>query len=505
MSLLDVETSQPISPERRLHELPEIIDVDSFDPPLMGPPPRQRRRVAEDGRSVPVNREIINISDSDDDLEIMFVGHNPARPRPIRTGPRERIFSPPPVPQIGHIPPVPPIPQRFLPMRRQPPPFPTADGLIIPNDQPLPFEVALERPRPAENPPPRTPPPAAAPPSRHVPTMGFGGALLAGVRNVMHGSGNHHGERPARHRSWGLPASVIMRWDPFDIFAVEDEALPGYELFYDNADAPDGPHRIRRELVHAFERRAGQRPSEPDYKPVYTHPDKPSPGFTYDFAPSPLSSSPPPIIVVDDSPGVGKVSSTSSRSGESSLACAHCHDPLVLGALDIAEGRDQRRLWGLRCGHLVDGKCIDKLMKPSTPVSGSSQSHAHMDAKGKGKMTTEIPDTLPSTGQGYTSDYSNSMRSRLRPRRLMPGSFPAVPHSPSSARPISRHHDHHGGPVARSHRSKGKGKGKAKAPVVEAEYEWTCPVGGCGRLHHSLFVNGRWTMDEKRGAIAVFV
>ncbi|KIJ62836.1 hypothetical protein HYDPIDRAFT_113943 [Hydnomerulius pinastri MD-312] len=511
MSLVDLERPMSVIPERRRRQSPEIIDVDALDGDdivyLRSSPARQRRRVAEDGRSVPSDREVIHIADSDDDQEIQFVGHNPARiprPRPVR---RDRIFSPPPPPQMGGIPPVPPIPQRFLPMRRRPPPFPTVPGLVIPNEQPFPFEADLRSaPRPVENPPAAIPPPAAARPSHHAPAMGFGGALLAGVRHVMRNRGEEFLEpHPARRNTWGFPGAVIMRWDPFDLFGAEEDYpvddLDGLPFFADD-DPPFGG--VRHQLERMFERRDGH-PSEPDYKPEYTHPNKPLPGFTHDFVPVSSSSPTSSVIVLDDSPGPSNASSGGSRSSDSALACALCHDPLILGASDIAEGREQRKLWGLRCGHLLDGRCIEKLMKPAPPVP---QNPPQIDVKGKGKMIPETQDFLPSSchdnpAEDQVADY-NPMRSRLRPRRGMPGSFPSPSRSAQSSQSTAQSTVRR--PTARSHAGyRGKGKGKANAPVVEAEHEWSCPVSGCGHVHLSLLVDGRWKNDEKRGAIAVFV
>ena len=74
----------PAVPERRRHESPEIIDLDDADDIVYVGSTRanQRRRVGEDGRAVPVTREVINVTDSEDDNEIQFIGHNPARPQP---------------------------------------------------------------------------------------------------------------------------------------------------------------------------------------------------------------------------------------------------------------------------------------------------------------------------------------------------------------------------------------------------------------------------------------
>lgn len=344
--------------------------------------------------------------------------------------------------------------------------------------------------------------------------MGLGGALLAGVRHVMRGPGNGNGERRIRRNTWGFPGAVIMRWDPFDFFGDNEDHLGDLnELpFFDDAHGHFGSGSVRNDLERAFERRHGQRPSEPDYKPEYTHPNKPPPGFTHDFAPATPTSSPlSPVIVLDDSPGPSSADSSGSRPSDSILACACCHDPLILGACDVGEGRDQRKLWGLRCGHLLDGKCVQKLMK-STPPPFQGQEFPQVDVKGKGKMIAE-PGVLPSFNPdgAVEDDISdpNPMRSRLRPRRGIPGSFPSAPDpahsSPSNSSTSARLRGGTTTGAHTGHRSKAKGKGKAKVPVVEAEHEWSCPVSGCGHVHLSLLVDGRWTMDEKRGAIAVFV
>ncbi|KAF9223348.1 hypothetical protein BS17DRAFT_781724 [Gyrodon lividus] len=497
MSAVDFQIPQSVIPERRRRELPEIIDVDALDVDdivyVRSLPAEQRRRVSDRGRAIPVTTQVIHITDSDNDEEIQFVGSNP-RLRPVQ---RERLFSPPPPPQMGGIPPVPPIPQRFLPMAHRPPP-----GLVIPNENPFPFEADLRSaPHPARDPSAPIPPPVAAPHSRHLPYMGFGGALLAGARQIMRPRSDGGNERPAPRNVWGLPGAVIMRWDPFDLFGDEGgNALDGLDdLSWEDVDDPYAAGGVRRQLDRTFERRHKEHHDKPDYKPDYTHPNKPLHGFTHDFAPASPSSPASSVIVLDDTPGS---SSGGSRSGDAALVCVCCHDPLILGASDIPEGRDQRRLWGLRCGHLVDGKCIEKLMKPVQPASDQTQTHSHLDVKGKGKM---IPETLDVTGDVATD--VQSMRSRLRRRRGMPGS---VPSAPQAAQPLasSTHTTYRGGTATRplvTHRSKGKGKGKAKAPAVEAEHEWSCPVSGCGHIHLSLLMDGRWTMDKKRGAIAVFV
>ena len=501
MPAVDSPIHPPIVPERRRHESPVVIDVDALDADdvvYVGSARRsQRRRVGEDARAVAVTSDVIHVTDGEDDNEIEFIGHNPARPQPplgeFRTScvahpltctavRRARIFSPPPPPQIGGIPPVPQIPQRFL--RPRPPP-----GLVIPNEDPFPFEADLQ---PA--PPANQPFPAAAPASHHVPFMGFGGALLAGVRRI---AGNTS-QRPERRNTWGVSGSFIMRWDPFDFASgEEDDLLDGLDDigFSGEEDNPFAAGRVRNQLERAFKQRGREGRAEPDYKPDYTHSDRPLPGFTHDFSPS----SPSSPFAEDDISSTRQASGSGARVCEATLVCAACRDPLVLGAFDVGEDRARRKLWGLRCGHLLDGKCIENLMEPTSLTGPDSTGSS--SARG---MATEPVVHPPSSQDTVAVDSdTSSMRSRLRPRRGMPGSLPSVRH-PVPATPSS---GRRGASVRAQagHRSNRKGKGKMKAPVVEAEHEWSCPVSGCERIHVSLLIDGRWTMDEKRGAIAVFV
>lgn len=87
MSSVDSLIQVPVIPERRRHESPpDIIDIDALDADdivyVGSARPTQRRRVGEDGSAVPVTREVIDVTDSeDDDNEIQFIGHHPARPQ----------------------------------------------------------------------------------------------------------------------------------------------------------------------------------------------------------------------------------------------------------------------------------------------------------------------------------------------------------------------------------------------------------------------------------------
>jgi len=289
-----------------------------------------------------------------------------------------------------------------------------------------------------------------------------------------------------------------MRWDPFDFAGGEEEdLLDGLDGigFLGEEDRPFAAGRVRSQIERAFKHRERGSQAESDYKPDYTHPDRALPGFTHDFSLSPSSSS---VTEDDDASLAHCASGSGTRLCEVTLVCTACRDPLVVGASDVGEDRAKRKLWGLRCGHLLDGKCIEKLMKPAPPTTDTTGS-------GSGRIATKPEQYPPSPSQDIVvvNSDAGSMRSRLRPRRGMPGPLPSAPHAlpatPSSGR--------RGAPTGAlvTYRSNRKGKGKMKAPAVEVEYEWSCPVSGCGRVHLSLLMDGRWTMDEKRGAIAVFV
>ncbi|KAG1738426.1 uncharacterized protein EDB91DRAFT_1249340 [Suillus paluster] len=505
MSLVDVERPISVIPQQRGRESPEIIDVDLLDVEdqvarIRSRPPTRRRRVSESGRSVSVEPEIITINDSDDDIQFVSARSH-----------RERLFSPSPPPQLAVIPPVPQIPRRFLPMRRRPPPFPTAPGLVVPNAEPFPFERTIRHaPTHVEHPQALVPPPAAAR-SHHVPIMGLGGALLQRARSAFEHPPVRSHNNDRRRRVFGIPADVFMQWNPLDFFGHEEDELYDDDGFrhYRAADFYDEPgDALMRGDLRRFNSLG--RPSEPDYQTEYTHPTNPASGFTHDFELSSITSAP---VIDIDSPGSS--SSSSSRHGETMLACAWCHDPLILGATDVGEDRAKRRLWGLRCGHVLDGKCVEELMKPIPVITPDSLETNDVKGKGKAKEVDDpkLPSTYPtgsSKGKGKATepDIFNifpepefpSIRSRLRPRPPVPprpaGSLPAGP-GPSRGRPRAA--------PRTSTKAKGNGKDRAKVLSVEAEYEWTCPVGGCGRVHVSQLINGQWVMDEKRGAITVFV
>lgn len=440
---------------------------------------------------------------------------------------RRRIFSPPPPPQNNAIPPVPLLPrnlrgQQSLPMRRHPPPHPHPSGIVRPNAQPFDFEANIRMATAQSARAVPQPLLAAAPPSHHVPAMGLGGALLAmrGSHPVPHAPENnnntHHGARLQR-----LPRSRNLWVGSFlDLFyrdreaddANQDDVYPSDEdeAFFAllSADADDHHHGGPPFLISDNGRRL--RHFEPEYKPIYTHPGKPAPGFTFDFAPpteeSPTSKPESSVIVVDDSPGPSTRSAVSSSShrddSNTILVCARCTDPLVTSDSATGEEHARKRTWALRCGHMLDGKCVEEIMKPpageSPKVMGTTDKEEEQDllrsSKGKGRAVDSAPFTESDEPlQRFPAPDPNPIRARLRPR---PGAGITIgpqpyPSPARSIRPL---------PIR-----VGKGKGRAKGPIVEAEHTWRCPVTGCAKVHTSLLIEGKWVMDEKTGAIGVYV
>jgi hypothetical protein len=108
----------------------------------------------------------------------------------------------------------------------------------------------------------------------------------------------------------------------------------------------------------------------------------------------------PELIVLEDSDdenvnkkGKGKakqpVPNLDSETGTGQtlmLVCTRCKDPLLLGG-----ETDEERVYGLRCGHVLDGKCLWKIAKPS-----ESQPHPAVPSDpqkpGKGKDRAVVPE-----------------------------------------------------------------------------------------------------------------
>lgn len=431
-----------------------------------------------------------------------------------------------------------------------PPPQPPTFGLVRPNEHPFEFEVSLgprrvhALPRPAPVRPP--PPPAPAPPSHHVPNMGFGGAILS--LNRQNAIEQHLEQERSRDRQLARMQNIFRRvssylpyWRSVIDRGEADELLDA-ALAESLIDPVWGDVTGVSEDGDAFG--SHFRRVQQGYKSIYTHPLPPAEGFTHNFAHSVPKSSPTDVIVLDEDEPSASASGTSSSCDVSMmLVCASCLDPLYLagGALSDEE-RAKSKVWGLRCGHMLDGKCVAKLMQPLDLEKdgvelGDGRPCDEEVSKGKGKSKARtsidqatsndsIGSTPPIAMQEHTTQSntaSNSVRSRLRPRNMaglvLHASAPSSGRDTRSVNPPQTHLGHRPhprpaysvyGPSSSATPSSGsnaraKGKGKVVAPRIEAEHEWRCPVPKCGHLHSSINVEGKgWMMDENRGAVGVF-
>lgn len=578
----------PSIPRRRPRLSPEIIDVDSFDDgeiSMMGyrqnqmlrdaldeegfaysgyMRPSQRRRL-DAGPSSSAGSSSIIILDSDDETSSRDASRERVR--------RRLVSPPPPHGDSVVIPPVPPVPQHlagqgsFPAFLRRPLPPPPPPPSIRPNQEPFPFEADIPRhPRRLPTPPVPIIPSAAAARSHHQPVMGLGGALIALNRqNVIAEASRQEADRRRFLPDW------VTRSTFFDFLhgfggagqndaLIGDQYLMGDDYNYAGGDQIGGGGAEGFNPFGWFDLFGGGLPprgppssmKSDHYKPEYTHPGKPPAGYTYDFAPPEVatisgSSSPTVIVLDDDEPGPSTsnaaTSSSSATAVETTLVCARCLDPLVMGSMTDEQAM-KARVWVLRCGHILDGKCIEESMRPPMqpvdqavqPVKGKGKARAgtslavdladasSQDIKGKGKATAgaateaSLAEAVAHDRKGkgkaldvpephLPPDYlDNSIRSRLRPRHppntsAHAGSTeppPVVPERPT--RPLPRRRVYHPpGPRIK------RGRGKARKPVVQEEYEWACPVAGCGCMHLSICVDGMWKMDEQRGAVAAFL
>ena len=380
-----------------------------------------------------------------------------------------RYRSPPPRRQRSRpspIPPVPPLPPHFRrhrpTFRRSPHQIPTLpSGIVLASPQPFAFEERLLG-RSRNHTPTNEDVPESSTPSHHVPVMGFGGALIASNNEQQT---SHHPHRHSRRgpRAVRLFANSIFspipglsednRDDLFD--DGHDASFPAFPDFF-----PPFFSAYNR-LGRFSESTPSALKSAPEYKRTFTHPPKVAPGFTHDFA----SSSD-----VEDSSATGATSGSSASAVDTVLVCAKCLDPLVMGNVP-----DDKRLWGLRCGHILDGKCVRELMRPADAQEGDDEPPTESTGKGKEKVAGEPQNPVP--GESGGTLFGNTLR-RLRSGRVV---------------------------STTTSQSKGKQKQKAQEPKVERVHEWSCPVSGCGRTHETNLISGVWKPDQSKGAILMYV
>ena len=355
-----------------------------------------------------------------------------------------------------------------------------------------------------------------------APGHSWTGTLVNTLRNFF--------GHPGRRQDDGENAWTSYLDDPWgDFDDAEDDGLWGH--------------------VHAI----GQpKSTAPAYQPSFTHPGTPSLGFTYSFGDSEPTAgasgaSGKPVIVLDDD------GASSPPQSSQTLVCARCLDPLVLPGEDSSmDENKQRRIWALRCGHMLDGKCIAELMRPRVEVSEPAParldhdvsmesisadtqsgredgtfapSQAVVDRKGKGRAVNRAlpafggPRDPPPLVPSLESIDDSSIRSRLRPRRAGATGHSAThgaeesdesqmhideeeneePYSERPIRPLPRR--------ARGASGNTRSRAKGKARKRNERFHWKCPVSDCGHDHVSVLAPGddEYRMDPHKGAIALFL
>ncbi|KAG6915004.1 hypothetical protein DXG01_013957 [Tephrocybe rancida] len=477
-------------------DVDQITDVDELAPSTSSRPTR---------RPTMASREIIVIDSDDEDH---FHGQASGNSRPAR------LFSPPP-PAAGpsHIPPVPRVPHRFSAHTSfVPRPNGSATPPVIrPIDRPFEFGGANQHPPVAtlhvhpnrhrrvnvEH--------RAEPEPHHIPALGLGGAIIAvndqphrangrttqrdRNRRYLHNHINVNDEQPglfgratqAMRRFYTTFARVSPDFEE-DAFALPfEEAAAEAELF-----GMGNPRGVAFENL-MFRRRGRDQPPEIEYKVEYTHPGQPEPGFAFSFAPP--EPTPPPKtarIVIDleasdteDGPVAGSSKQAAPTSTTSTLqtllVCARCTEPLVLGGSLVGEEGRRRKVWALRCGHMIDGACLEIIGSPDE----NGPEETPMVGKGKGKARDD--GEFAATASELFASAENTVRSRLRSRVPLPP-VPTMAPSPPAAPPISL--------------------GKRKRPIkprIEATHEWKCPVINCGQLHVNVKIHGAWVPEPVKG------
>jgi hypothetical protein len=432
----------------------------------------------------------------------------------ILSGTRSRRFLSPPPPASISVPPVPRLPPSFTSRGRD---------VIIPNANAFlrDLDSRLSGPATAQ---PSAPGTSAAPRSHHLPFMGFGGALLARVsdetrtrrqqeRTAREARVRQRDERMNRglgiHQSaqvWGMSGD-LFGGDLFEDGAHEEGMFTHFGFMADAFHAWNTSSdwsRLWDRLPRVLQR--------PAYQVVYTHEDeRPTPGFTYDFDPSEKEREAicrrkvaAGVLVLDESGEIeieeAALSSAASSSfgvdeaTSSLLICARCSDPLLLGGVGAS------KLWALRCGHMVDGKCVEALMRPPAPtLSEPAPEPASNDnvadrqparAIGKGKVRGK--------GKGRGSAIGDVEPTVTAEEERVSARSSVTAHS------ITR---------AGSKRSSIlKGKTRASNAALLAEHTWECPVVGCRQAHVSEQLKGgeghegevRWVHRHGQGAVQVF-
>jgi len=129
------------------------------------------------------------------------------------------------------------------------------------------------------------------------------------------------------------------------------------------------------------------------FDPKWTHPHEVQPGFTHSIIEPPVEID----SYFDDKAVV------TGPLPDTTPICAGCRHALVTGA------SGDRRIWVLPCGHVIDGRCIDKFSGIAPPPDEDLEQSR---SKGKGKAkAVEPPEDEPPAKAARTSRRRASVSS----------------------------------------------------------------------------------------------
>ena len=263
------------------------------------------------------------------------------------------------------------------------------------------------------------------------------------------------------------------------------------------------------------------------------HRDPPRSGYTFDFdrENNEAGAEPTDIIRLDtdeDAPWTQELSHrhVEKQHHKPHLVCARCQVPLR-----VSEGmrNEDDRVYALRCGHVVDAKCLAEMSKPKELVIKPDEVLGADDAAlAPGKRKTEdVADAPTARFEEDDSDplalwlktrldrstklldehdrnddmagSSTTTNKRKRGRAFMRGTEPSASSSASTAPPAPL-------PVRpKPPRKPVRGRWGKGSTLPPEEFNWDCPVGEkCGRKYKSLKRGGVW-MPDPSAAVQLFV
>ena len=165
-------------------------------------------------------------------------------------------------------------------------------------------------------------------------------------------------------------------------------------------------------------------------------------GFTANFGLDEVIKPPSPIRLDEE----GRIIKTRLQKSREKpyLACANCPEPLLISS---AYRSQSDRVWSLRCGHMIDQRCLEALSIPMTEDELATVLH-------------HPPGDLPILGEEAVSEK----RGRSKRAKVV----------------------------------------RRTSPPPPDEFEWRCPVKGCRKMHCSVLEGEAWVQKGGEGALQVY-